>query len=243
MNLSQTIKILEALADGCSPSTGEKIANDSVLNEREVIRALQFAIDHLKQKDFSDFPLSKIPEEELDIVVQLFQENAKSLTPSSLTGFFLGNKVFKIEPLLTHHLYGKYRNKFTKGQALVFFTEYLVRNGVIGLEKLKTDPYPEIDFFQKELFNKLSENGINQLKSKISEQGVLKTEDLSPQIINARRTHLRAYEAWSVKEVDLLKKALEFTNDLELLSSCSQRARGSIESMGKKLLAKSDTDS
>lgn len=50
MDINKTIEILEALASGCSPTTGEMINNDSVLNERDVIRAIQIAIDQLKKK-------------------------------------------------------------------------------------------------------------------------------------------------------------------------------------------------
>ena len=47
--------ILEALASGCSPHTGE-ILEDGILNDRDVIRALQFAIDELKKHE----PVKKI---------------------------------------------------------------------------------------------------------------------------------------------------------------------------------------
>ena len=48
MDKNTTIEILEALASGCSPKTGEILPAESVLNEREVIRALQIAIETLK---------------------------------------------------------------------------------------------------------------------------------------------------------------------------------------------------
>lgn len=50
MDIQKTIAVLEALASGCSPSTGEMLATESVLSERDVIRALQIAIDTLKQE-------------------------------------------------------------------------------------------------------------------------------------------------------------------------------------------------
>ena len=49
MNKIEAIQILEALASGCSPSTGEILTKDAVLNERNVIRALQIAIDELRR--------------------------------------------------------------------------------------------------------------------------------------------------------------------------------------------------
>jgi hypothetical protein len=50
MDVNKTIEILEALASGCSPKTGEIVDDESVLNERDVIRALQIAINELKQQ-------------------------------------------------------------------------------------------------------------------------------------------------------------------------------------------------
>lgn len=47
MDATKATSIFEALASGCSPTTGQLIENDSVLGERDVIRALQFAIDEL----------------------------------------------------------------------------------------------------------------------------------------------------------------------------------------------------
>ncbi len=95
-------------------------------------------------------------------------------------------------------------------------------------------------FFKKERFNKLTPNAINQLKEKISELGVLKTENLSDYIQEARKTHRRAYEHWSDKEMELLSKAIKYTNDLDLLSECFQRGKGSIESVGQKLIFQSE---
>jgi hypothetical protein len=164
MDIAKTIEILEALASGCSPKTGEMVGDDSVLNEREVIRALQFAIDVLKRD--------------------------KLIAP------------------------------------------------IIGGNK-KGKPYKEVDFFQKEKFNMLTIEAINKLKKDVKELGVIKLDNLSEYIINARLEHPRAYEAWSDKERQLLSDALKYTNDLDLLSECFQRGKGSIESFGQKLIYES----
>ena len=41
------------------------------------------------------------------------------------------------------------------------------------------------------------------------------------------------------KEKTLLSKALEYTNDLDLLSTCFQRGKGSIEACGLKIIYES----
>lgn len=239
MDINKTIAILEALASGCSPTTGEMIENESVLNEREVIRALQIAIDNLKTKEVH--PISDIEIDETDIktVLGLFKKNGQNPTSARLVGFFLGTRKFKNETLVSNHLYGKYQNLYQKGQLLDFFTQYLAENNSIERNNRKNNLHREIDFFQREKFNQLSENAINQLKEKIDELGILKTENLSEYVQKSRMNHPRAYESWTKTEKELLSKAMEYTNDLDLLSECFQRGRGSIEACGQRLIYES----
>ena len=93
MKINRTIEILEALASGCSPQTGEIIQNDSVLNERDVIRALEKAISELERIDNSvqnktenTTQTSKIhiSETEANIAIKLFQSVEFNRTISSL---------------------------------------------------------------------------------------------------------------------------------------------------------------
>lgn len=240
MNLDKALQVLEALASGCSPKTGEIITDESILNERDVIRALQVAIDLLKKETFINQNNIDIQSEEIENVKSIFGEKSISLTTNKLVGFFLGIRKFKDFTIINNKLYGKYSGVYTQGQLIDFFSEYLGEN---GLGKNKDETYREIDFFQKERFNRLTENAINQLKEKINEIGVLKTENLSEYTQNARQNYPRAYESWSEKEKELLFKALRYTNDLDLLSECFQRGRGSIESYGQKLIYESLNDS
>jgi hypothetical protein len=122
---------------------------------------------------------------------------------------------------------------------LDFFNQYLVDKKLANRNNRKNNPYKEIDFFQKETFNRLSEKAINQLKEKVDELGILKTENLSEYVQNARINHPRAYESWTDMEKELLNKAIEYTNDLNLLSDCFQRGKGSIESCGQRLIYES----
>jgi hypothetical protein len=248
MKLDRVMEILEALASGCSPQTGEMIKDDSVLNERDVIRALEKAISELdKISDSSNssikishFQKIKISLQEVDYVIKLFQSVDYSPSYSLLTHFFLKSKYFDIPVLDSDKLYGKYFGYYSKQELNSFFRDYLTNNGltVRGKKRKEKEPEPwrDIDFFRKEKFNRLSDKAIRQLKSRINEIGVLKTENLSEYIINSRVKYARAYETWTEKEKQLLKTALEYTNDLELLSDCFQRGRGSIESCGKKLI-------
>lgn len=239
MDRSKTIEILEALASGCSPTTGEMIENESVLNERDVIRALQIAIDNLKTSEPETVSDVEIDETDIKSVIDLFKEEEQNPTSNKLVGFFLGTRKFKNETLVSNQLYGKYRNFYQKGQLLDFFTQYFAENNLTNRNNRKNNPYKEIDFFQKEKFNRLSEKAINQLKAKVDELGILKTENLSEYVQNARINHPRAYESWTDTEKELLSKAIEYTNDLDLLSDCFQRGKGSIESCGQRLIYES----
>ena len=57
-----------------------------------------------------------------------------------------------------------------------------------------------------------------QLKNKINEIGILKTEDLSEYIVNARVRHFRAYESWTDKEKELLERNLKESHRVKLES-------------------------
>jgi hypothetical protein len=236
MDRNKTIEILDALASGCSPITGETI-NESILNERIVIRALQAAIDLLRDKTVNIVSEIEISEKDIKAAIQLYKQQNQNPTSHKLTGLFLGTRKFKNNSLITNELYGKYREQYTEGQLLDFFSEYFAENKLTS--KIKTDLYSEIDFFKKEKFNRLSENAIKQLKEKVNELGIEKTENLSEYVLNARTIHPRAYESWSDKEKTLLSKALEYTNDLDLLSTCFQRGKGSIEACGLKIIYES----
>lgn len=238
MDIKTTIKILEALASGYSPTTGEKIQNDSVLNERDVIRALQIGIDNLKT-DTSMFTSKieiEIDDNDIQEAVALFKSQDQNLTSTSLTSFFLGNRKFKNDLLVNYHLYGKFSEIYPEGDLIKYFDKYLAENASIEKNKRKKEPYRDIDYFQKEKFNKLSMEAINRLKEKVNELGIKKTENISEYVRTARKKHPRAYESWTDEEKELLSIAIKFTNDLDLLSAAFQRGKNSIESFGQRLI-------
>jgi hypothetical protein len=236
MDINKTIKILEALASGCSPITGEILHKESVLNERDVIRAFQIAIDNLKKDSSSTQEDIIISDVDMQNVIKVFKDANRNPTPTNLTEFFLGTRKFKNDAIISNELFGKFANTYTKGKLIDYFTQHFFATNSNKGENLKSDLYKEIDFFQKEKFNNLSDIAINQLKEKVNELGILKTENLSEYIQTARITHPRAYETWSDKETELLNKAIKYTNDLDLLSECFQRGKGSIESCGQRLI-------
>jgi hypothetical protein len=236
MDIKKAIQVLEALASGCSPLSGEVLSNDNVLNDRDVIRALQLAIDHLKKESFKKQTDIEIDNDDIQNAIQLLKDQARNPTSNNLTGFFLATRLFKNYNLISDKLYGKFRGIYTKGQLLDFFSQYLLDNNIKLKNNNRNEAFKQFDFFEKTKFNRLTESAINQLKEKINEIGVLKTENLSDYIQEARKNHRRAYENWSDKEMEFLNKAIKYTNDLNLLSECFQRGKGSIESVAYKLI-------
>ncbi len=242
MTIERTIEILDALANGCSPITGEVIPNDSVLNEREVIRALERAIVLLENKTTESSLSTKvlIPEEEIKHAIKLFTNLNYYPTYSRLTTFFLRVKLFSYPELNNDTLYGKYRGQLNKSELRIFFSKYLLDNGYTLHGRLKTEKNyrtPTDDtFFQEPVFNNLSDESIENLKRTINNMELVKIEDLTETVIQARKAFRRAFEPWFDIEYKLLEDALKNTNDLLLLSQCFQRSKSSILSASKKFL-------
>ena len=237
MDLREAVQTLEALASGCSPITGEEIDKESVLHERDVIRALQIAIDMLKKEAAEDSTVMAIAEEDILTTLAIFEEEKFRPTPNRLMGFLAGTRKFKKEELLAHALYGKYEDRYPKGQMLDFFTQYLEEHGPRRSSSKKNAPHREINFFREERFNRLKESAINQLKEKIAALGMVRpADDLGEIEAQARQKNPRAYEPWTDAEKELLRKAMEYTNDLDLLSACFLRGKSSLESAGQRLL-------
>ncbi len=236
MDKNRTIEIVEALVCGCSPVTGAMPNNDSVSHERDMIRALLIAIN-LLGIDESEV-ISEIEIDDLDSkkVLELFKEEEQRPTPHSSVGLFLRIRRFKNKTAIFNQLYGKYENMLKKGQLLDFFTQYLSGNKLNDRNNLKDNPYCEIDFFQKETFNRRTEKAVNPLKEKVDTLGGKKMKTSLIMFKSSRINHSRAYEPLTDVKKQLLGRAMEYTNDLELLPYCFQRGKGSKESCEQRLI-------
>ncbi|CAH0250413.1 MULTISPECIES: hypothetical protein [unclassified Pedobacter] len=77
MDNNRHLEILQALAAGTDPVTGEVFPADSPYNQPEIIRALSFALNELRavaEKGNQGMPWS---EEEDNLLTQRFSEGAK----------------------------------------------------------------------------------------------------------------------------------------------------------------------
>jgi hypothetical protein len=245
MTKEEALHILNALAEGCSPFTGEVIDHCNVLNEREVIRALQMGIDALKTEEAYSKKFALEAPEDLSLdeglimtVLNKFKSLQYAATPHKLTLFFRGSKALHNEHLKEDELFG-----CLKGKARYYSLKYFLEDYFDKHEKKLAEycfdekAWEKIDFFEKKYFCRLSEKATNQLRQKISQiELIKKEEDLSDALLNIRMHHPRSHEPWSETEKELLCKAMHYTNDLKLLSTCFQRGERSIEIAGKKLI-------
>jgi len=176
MDIKKAIQIMEALASGYSPTTGELLQNESILNQRDVIRALQIAIDHIKNDNFTNQHKVDISAGDIQSAIKVFKDSERNPTPNILSEFFLGTRTFKVNNILNHALYGKLKTTYSKGQLIDFFTDYLLENGYTFGTNQNKSVYKEIDYFQKDKFNRLSDKAILQLKEKINQLGIQKRD-------------------------------------------------------------------
>jgi hypothetical protein len=234
MSPQEAKNILEALADGCSPITGEVLPLDSIVMEEEVIEALLVAIDALRGNTAVSHV--QIDPAELMAVVALFRQFDRSASSNQLMHFLLGTRDFKIESMMQHPLYGKYAKRYQKGELGDYLEQWVKAENIVArLPKAATESelHP---FFHAPIYNKLSEKGIEQLRTKVKALPMQHVANLSEALIERRKLHPRANEPWPEEEQRLLKIALEYTNDIEFLVGCFGRSYASIAAQSEKFL-------
>ncbi|MEJ8756811.1 hypothetical protein WG947_07395 [Pontibacter sp. H259] len=245
MDKEEAYNILDALAEGCSPFTGEQLENDSILNERKVIRALQIALDALNTRPTSKQQSSTTVQDSVEVktvmtIIEVMKAANIEPSVSKVSRFLLGSKQFKESNITQNGLYGSLKHSFTYRTLNPTISQLAKDNNDITTALTtspKEKPWDSVDFFEQPQFCTLSEKAIDQLKNKINELGILKQPPhLSDYVISARTEYARAYEPWSSKELEYLGKALKYTNDLQLLSVCFQRGENSLRTVGKKLI-------
>jgi hypothetical protein len=235
MNNNRIIEIFEALLDGYSPTTGESLEDNIILNDREIIRALTTIVLKLKETPSShERAVSKIDSDDFLIAIKAFERYNVNVTENRLRKFFSGRSLN--EKLNSHELFGKYEDSLTSKAVYMSIKELFSNFRNNPSKKRKVKEWSNILFPEGEIFNSLSSYELELYKNSINELGIVKSEDLSVYIIDARRNFKRAYEPWLEKENQILNEVIEKTNDLEVLSEIFQRGRRGIESQAKKLI-------
>ena len=88
----------------------------------------------------------------------------------------------------------------------------------------------------EEVFNYYSDKELSELVREVKRIKLVNDQDLPHVIFLARKNNPRAYEPWRGVEIELLKGALDKTNDLKTLSSCFGRSVNSIKTRAESIL-------
>ncbi|RYF90451.1 MAG: hypothetical protein EOO03_03695, partial [Chitinophagaceae bacterium] len=135
MTKTEAYVILDALAEGCSPFTGELLPDHALLNERKVIRALQMALDALNAAPIKPIVTAEIPEALQQTSVLAIAETiqAAGITPtvSRFSRFLLGSKQFTHPEITAHHLFGSIKNQFTYADLQLLVSSQVANDPVL----------------------------------------------------------------------------------------------------------------
>ncbi len=257
MTPNEALLIFEAMADGCSPLTGEVLPHDHLLLDESVMEAVLIAIESLRGKSASAtskpsrnakpgnsaaqaLPLEQVdlPDEDLMTAVTLYRSLDTNPTANRIAALLCGNSAVKMTELLQHHLFGKYAERYQKAQIVPWLDEWILKNNINPPTVKEIHPY-----FAEPHHNALSERAVEQLKEKVAAIPIVRIEGLSEELVERRKTLPRSHEPWPEEETRLLKKATEFTNDLPFLSQSFGRSELAISAQAEKWLSPSETES
>lgn len=238
MEKEKAIFILDALASGSVPQTGEVLKGHQILKEDDVVRALQEAVLTLKlanrQKAYGPVHLE---EEKIVEVMAFFLGIERNPNPHRLAQFFTGSQAVKQEELRKHPLFGNQSQYCRYAQLKDHFSTYFEDNPQIVRQYFVDEvAWKQVLYFQKKSFNHLTEQEAADIKLSIGKIPMAKREKLSPELREIRARFPRSHEPWSSVEKALLGEAISKTNDLYFLSECFQRGKNAIEICGQKLI-------
>ncbi|MCB9232748.1 MAG: hypothetical protein H6581_13845 [Bacteroidia bacterium] len=228
MNRDETLEILQSLALGVDPETGEVLEKDHFINSKQVHTALLLAL-HAVESQAMDPGGELIPEAEVKEAKKALRKGKYAGNPNQLMGFFLGTRRFKHQETTSHPLYGRYDGMFSQGQLLDYFGQPAKK------PQKGPEPWANLDFFEKETFNRFSEKARLQLRERVDALPMVKTE-VSAVVAQLREKHRRSHEPWSKDEDYLFTQALKYTNDLKFLTQCFGRSKAALEVKGKRFL-------
>lgn len=210
MEKEKAIFILDALASGSVPQTGEVLKGHQILKEEEVVRALQEAVLTLKlanrQKTYGPVHLE---EEKIVEVMAFFFGIERNPNPHRLAQFFTGSQAVKQEELRKHPLFGNQSQYCRYAQLKDHFLIYFEENPEIVRRYFVDEAaWKQVLYFQKKSFNHLTEQEAAEIKSSIGKIPMAKRGKLSPELREIRARFPRSHEPWSLEEKALLGELL-----------------------------------
>ena len=230
MTTTEALRILEAMADGCHPITGEVLNLDHVLMQEEVIEALLIAVDAVQGKSLGAEVL--LDEADLLEAVAFYRTQEINPTAHRVSAFLTGDKSIKDADWRQHPLFGK-NERYVKAQLVEPVQAWMERNNIHPPKQ--TGPGELHPYFNAPNYNRLSEKAIQQLREKVTAIPLERTEGLSEYLIERRKTLPRSHEPWGEEEIRMLKIALEYTNDMAFLCDSFGRSEAAISAQAAKL--------
>lgn len=232
MTQSEAMAILEAMADGCDPLTGEALPVDHVLMEESVMEALLIALESLRGKPA---PAEiDLPTDDLMTAIEVFRALHINPTANRVGGFLTGEAKFKEADLQRHPLQGKYGH-FKKSQVVPWLDAWMLHHQIHAPKVREDGSFILHPFFDAPHHNKLTPAAEKQLREKVAAIPIQRTENLSEYVLEQRKMLPRSNEPWTEEELRLLKIALQFTNDVALLSSAFGRSERSISAQSERI--------
>ncbi len=177
-------------------------------------------------------PEKILTEENLDVYVNEMRLNGVQLSHSKLAKILVAkdtNHFDEKEQSLSFFGLLHEQSKFTtiRAHLLPYFEKHFYSESQKQLD----------EFFSEPFYNLLDKKSTQRLIAAISYLPLEKpTEGLSEALQALRKTHPRANEPWSEKEIELYRNATEHTNDLHFLSNAFQRSEKSVKSFYATLL-------
>lgn len=242
MTTEHLTSLLEHLRNGTNPITGASFdKQESCLRDPAVVKALNRLIKTLVVK----------PEEVIiDISDAIISEACTELRTlgyhpcvMQLAKVFIGSRSIVDRNLKALSSYNRYRGVYTRPLIHRHLMEFHRRQPNVLLEfpeqEVKTvhEPWKEVDFFQKEQFDKMDSAKERDFRQSIVALGLRKPDEKLPEYMaKARQRYPRAYEPWTREEQSLLIEAMCYTNQPDRLAAIFGRSVKSVTATGQRLI-------
>jgi len=230
-----TLRLMERF----QPVTGEAFVQIPGVSEKKLEKYGRLFMDEIKKYcgPGPEIPVVTPPaftNEKIGKMVEEMKRAGSRQSHAHLADILLANpkSEFTNEELRLP-FFGSLKNMTTikalRAQLKNYFTEFIDK-----IENQKTE-----SFFAPPSYNRLGEEKGKHIWKTIGNMPMNRpTESITNgYILEQRRQFARAYEPWSEEEEKLFLEAIEFTNDLNFLSSIFKRNPSSLKQVFKKLVA------
>ena len=236
MTLTDLTTLLDALTQRTNPVTGELAAADSCLQQDDVQQDIVALINRLRDRQTAAATLTESEITELCAELRALEY---SPTVAQVARVLTGSRSIADPRLRSLKGYRRYRGVFTRRVLTDLLKQYreLIEGPSAPPAVRAEKPWRQVDFFDTEAFDKLTDDKATELYREVEALGLRKATDRLPDYMARARTHLpRAFEPWTREERALLIEAMCYTNDAEKLASIFGRSKSAVRQEGKRLI-------